>query len=322
MNTMDPIIQQAVTILKQGGLVAMPTETVYGLAADASNPSAVKKIYEAKGRPSSHPVIVHLASIHQIDKWAVNIPATVKAMLSQFWPGPLTIICQKAPHVPNELTGGQSTIGIRVPNHPVAQALLQAFDGGLAAPSANRFGRISPTDAAHVREELGDKVDLVLEGGRSKVGIESTILDINQKPYRILRLGAISAEQISQALDKEPVELLGEANVSIRAPGMLASHYAPLTPVKLIATTDLPLQLSKLTATHQSIAVLTYHPACFNHEAIRWLTAQNNPDTYAYELYANLRLLDSEKHNLIVVEKVPTSAEWSAITDRLKRAAH
>ncbi|MDO8953991.1 MAG: L-threonylcarbamoyladenylate synthase [Gammaproteobacteria bacterium] len=318
---MNEMIQQAVTILKQGGLVAMPTETVYGLAADASNPAAVKKIYEAKGRPSSHPVIVHIASIEQMDGWARDVPQNVKNALAEFWPGPLTIICKKAPHVSTELTGGQDTVGIRVPNHPVAQCLLQAFGGGLAAPSANRFGRISPTAAADVKAELGEKVDLILEGGRSKVGIESTILDISQKPYRILRLGAISAKQLSQSLG-EPVEELIDAKSTIRAPGMLASHYAPITPVQLIASEKLQAELSKLVHNHDSIGLLTHSKLDLGLATIRYVHASSNPERYAHELYANLRLLDSEAHTVIVVEAVPDTAEWAAIADRLKRAAY
>ncbi|MDF2939562.1 MAG: Sua5/YciO/YrdC/YwlC family protein [Gammaproteobacteria bacterium] len=316
---MDPI-QQAVKILQQGGLVAMPTETVYGLAADASNPKAIKKIYEAKGRPSSHPVIVHLASIDQIDDWAIGVSESIKQALSQFWPGPLTIIAKKAAQVSDSLTGGQDSIGIRIPNHPVAQALLKAFGGGLAAPSANRFGRISPTDAKHVKEELGDKVDCILEGGRSVVGIESTILDISQKPYKILRLGAISKEELSQALG-ESIEDLGEAKHKVRAPGMLASHYAPETSLKLVPSSELKDLLEECSKTQTSIGLLTYHQPISELPNIRWMIAENNPKDYAHELYANLRLLDSEGHSLIIVEAVPEDKAWSAIADRLKRAA-
>ncbi|MDF2690262.1 MAG: threonylcarbamoyl-AMP synthase [Gammaproteobacteria bacterium] len=317
---MDSFIKQAVNILKQGGLVAMPTETVYGLAADASNPEAVKKIYAAKGRPASHPVIVHLAGIEQIDSWAIDISAAVKKMLSQFWPGPLTIIAKKAPHVSEVLTGGQDSIGLRVPNHPVAQALLKAFGGGLAAPSANRFGRISPTDAEHVKEELADKVDLILEGGRSTVGIESTILDISRKPYKILRPGAISKDQISQALGEE-IEEVGEQNHKVRAPGMLASHYAPKTCLQLIESNKLSDKLMECSKGLNSIAVLAYHQPSLSFPNVRWLIVENNPQSYAHGLYANLRLLDSEGHSVIIVEAVPEAKEWSAVADRLKRAS-
>jgi L-threonylcarbamoyladenylate synthase len=318
---MDSSIQQAVKILQQGGLVAMPTETVYGLAADASNPQAIQKIYQAKGRPSSHPVIVHVASLEQIDDWAIDISPQVKKMLSQFWPGPLTIICKKAPHVSERLTGGQDTLGLRVPNHPVAQALLTAFGGGLAAPSANRFGRISPTDAKHVKEELGDKVDLILEGGRSTVGIESTILDISQKPYKILRLGAISSQEISRVLGEEVKEWAKEPH-KVRAPGMLESHYAPQTLLKLVSSLELKDRLRDYSNHYDSIGVLSYHKPVVSLANVHWLTTDNNAKTYAHELYANLRQLDSQGHNLIIVEAVPDNKEWDAIADRLKRAAY
>jgi L-threonylcarbamoyladenylate synthase len=262
-----------------------------------------------------------LASIEQIDDWAIDVSADVKAMLSHFWPGPLTIICKKAPHISSRLTGGQDTIGLRVPNHPVAQALLKAFGGGLAAPSANRFGRISPTAAEHVREELGDKVDLILEGGRSKVGIESTILDISQMPYKILRLGAVSKQDISQALQQDIAEI-GETKSTVRAPGMLASHYAPKTPMQLVQPLELTEKLMTWAKHHQSIGVMAYSSSKLSIPNIRWVVAQSQPEAYAHELYANLRLLDSEGHSLIVVEAVPSSIEWSAVADRLKRAAH
>lgn len=317
---MNKLIQQAVNILKQGGLVAMPTETVYGLAADASNPEAVKKIYQAKGRPSNHPVIVHLASLDQIDDWTIEVPANVKRMLAQLWPGPLTIIAKKAPRVSEVITGGQDSIGIRIPKHPVAQELLQAFGGGLAAPSANRFGRISPTEAEHVREELGDKVDLILEGGRSQVGIESTILDITQKPYRILRLGAVSAVEICEVL-AEPVEVLAETKTNIRAPGLLASHYAPITKMQLVESQKLDDEIHRLAELYRSIGLLSYSRLDYDLSNIRVIQASQNAEYYAYELYANLRLLDSEKHDLIIVEAVPDSAEWAAVRDRLQRAS-
>jgi L-threonylcarbamoyladenylate synthase len=188
----DPsLIARAVDVLRDGGLVAFPTETVYGLGADASNAAAVNRIFAAKGRPADHPLIVHLASADSLDAWASAVSPLARAFAAACWPGPLTIVLRRAARVPDAVTGGLSTVGLRVPSHPVAQALLRAFDGGIAAPSANRFGTVSPTTAAHVRESLGDRVDLVLDGGPSDVGVESTIVDCSGDTPAILRPGGV-----------------------------------------------------------------------------------------------------------------------------------
>ncbi|MER2553218.1 MAG: L-threonylcarbamoyladenylate synthase, partial [Thauera sp.] len=197
-------IAEAAALLRAGDLVGMPTETVYGLAADALNPDAVNKIFAAKGRPADHPLIVHLPSVEHLPRWAAAIPKDVIALARAFWPGPLTLILRRTPEVPDEVTGGQDTVGVRVPSHPVALALLRVFDGGLAAPSANRFGRISPTTAAHVYEELGERVALILDGGACEVGIESTILDFSRDVPEILRPGAIGPEDIARVIGRRP----------------------------------------------------------------------------------------------------------------------
>ena len=193
-------IKAAVTILRAGGLVVFPTETVYGLGADAANAAAVRKIFAAKGRPADHPVIVHLASDRDLTRWASDIPPAVRQLAERFWPGPLTLVVRRAKSVSDEVTGGQDTIGLRVPSHPIAQALLNAFGGGIAAPSANRFGHISPTTVRHVREELGDRVDLILDGGACEVGIESTIVDVSGGTPVLLRPGRVSEEEIEAVL--------------------------------------------------------------------------------------------------------------------------
>jgi len=223
---------KAVDILRAGGLVAIPTETVYGLGADARNPSAVQKIFQAKQRPSDHPLIVHIGEIAQLHEWAVDISPEAWLLAKTFWPGPLTLILKKAPEVSELVTGQQTTIGLRMPNHPVALTVLKEFGGGIAAPSANRFGRISPTTAEAVQEELGDAVDLILEGGQCAVGVESTIVDVSGEQIAILRPGMITAEQIVAVL-KQPV--LTTPKNAPRVSGSMESHYAPLTPTKLMS---------------------------------------------------------------------------------------
>ena len=217
-------IQQAADFLRKGKLVAIPTETVYGLGADAKNPEAVKHIFAAKARPADHPLIVHIPDKAVLTDWAVEIPETAYKLAERFWPGPLTLVLKKHPDVPMEVTGGQNTIALRVPNHPVALALLKAFGGGIAAPSANRFCRISPTQASHVEEELGDKVDLILDGGACQVGLESTIVDLSGGQPRLLRPGQISKSEIEEFMQEE-LELPKHSHV--RAPGMMETHYSP-----------------------------------------------------------------------------------------------
>ena len=199
------LLAEAVELLRAGELVAFPTETVYGLGADAGNPEALAKIFAAKGRPADHPLIVHVPDVAHLDQWAREIPDAAHLLAQAFWPGPLTLILKRQPTVPDLVTGGQDTVGLRIPHHPLALQLLKAFDGGIAAPSANRFGHISPTTAQHVREELGAAVALVLDGGPCSVGIESTIVDLSRGDPVILRPGMISAAQIDQALHQQVV---------------------------------------------------------------------------------------------------------------------
>ena len=205
VDVSDEQIEHAVAVLRAGKLVAFPTETVYGLGADASSVAAIRKVFAAKQRPADHPLIVHLADVAALKHWASVVPREAWLLAEAYWPGPLTMVLPRAAHVPSELTGGQSTIALRVPSHPVARRLLKAFDGALAAPSANRFGRLSPTSAAHVREELGDAVDFILDGGECPVGIESTIVAFRNGQAAVLRPGAVTAEQIADTLQSEVV---------------------------------------------------------------------------------------------------------------------
>ncbi len=309
-------IEKAAQILRKGGLVAFPTETVYGLGADASNPAAVKKIFAAKGRPADHPVIVHVAGTSDLKHWAAEVPRCAWLLAEKFWPGPLTMVLKRAKRVSDLITGGQDTVGLRVPSHPVAQQLLKAFGGGIAAPSANRFGRLSPTTAQHVREELGDAVDLVLDGGPCDVGIESTIVDLTRETPALLRPGRISAQQIADAL----LAPLGESAAGRpRVSGSLESHYAPGLPLKIVYPDEIDEYLCARAGS--LVAVLSRRGRPRDSKATLWQVAPEMPDDYARLLYGTLRWLDMSGCRLIVVEALPALPEWTAIRDRLSRAA-
>jgi L-threonylcarbamoyladenylate synthase len=307
-------IREAVAILKRGGLVAFPTETVYGLGADASNPEAVARIYAVKGRPPAHPVIVHIGSAEHLPHWARDVSEAAIKLAARFWPGPLTLVLKRALGVGNYLTGGEDTIGLRMPKHPVALDLLRQFGGGIAAPSANKFGRISPTTAEHVRNDLGDEVNLILDGGPCEVGIESTIVDLSRGRPVLLRPGRISAEDIAATLGVKPESRDAAAP---RSPGALESHYAPRHPLRLIPSGhwDEALHTAPLAR-----GVLSFRPRPASDASAMWIRAPLDPSRYAHELYANLRALDVSGCEEILVEEPPASAEWSAVRDRLARA--
>jgi L-threonylcarbamoyladenylate synthase len=311
-------IARAADMLRAGGVVAFPTETVYGLGADASNPAAVAKIYALKGRPSSHPVIVHLASAASLADWAREIPARAAALAARFWPGPLTLILRRAARVPDAVTGGQDTVAVRVPAHPVAQALLQAFGGGVAAPSANRFGRVSATTAAHVRAEFGADLECILDGGECKVGIESTIVDVTGARPVLLRPGGVSLAALEEALGEE-IDMPGAG--SPRAPGTLKAHYAPATPLLLAAADAVPELVRSLARPGARLAVLSFGIMQPLLPGLTWRTAPADPAGYAHALYANLRELDACGAGVIIVEHPPARPEWLAVLDRLTRAA-
>lgn len=312
----EPPIDEAVRRLREGGLVAFPTETVYGLGADASNPAAVARIFAAKGRPADHPLIVHLASAAAAGEWARDFPPLARDLAAAFWPGPLTLVVPRAAGVLDEVTGGQETVALRVPSHPVAQELLRRFGGGIAAPSANRYGRVSPTLARHVREELGDRVDLVLDGGACEVGLESTIVGVDDGAITLLRPGRITRSEIERVAG--PLESPGAA--APRVPGSLRSHYAPATPLELLDAAA----IDRRCATGQDvqrIAVLSRRPAPADCRALAWQVAAADPAGYGHDLYASLRALDTRGASRILVEEVPAGEEWTAVRDRLARAA-
>jgi len=312
----DKEIERAAETLRKGGLVAFPTETVYGLGADAANAAAVRKIFAAKGRPADHPVIVHIAGAGALKYWAAEVPRAAWVLAESFWPGPLTMVFKRAASVSDVVTGGQDTVGLRVPSHPVAQRLLNAFGGGIAAPSANRFGRLSPTSADHVHEELGDAVDYVLDGGPCEIGIESTIVDVSREQPAVLRPGHISAEQIAAAL---LAPLAAAARQAPRVPGSLDSHYAPALPVIIVPAEE----IEKYVQAHAStpIAVLARRGRPAGSKATLWQVAPETPGDYARLFYATLRRLDVSGCKMIVVEALPALPEWVAIQDRLGRSA-
>ena len=309
-----PSIEEATAVLRRGGLVAFPTETVYGLGADASNPRALARLYAVKGRPLNHPVIVHLGDTAQLPRWAREIPRHAAALAERFWPGPLTLVLLRAKGVSEELTGGQDTIGLRVPGHPVALQLLGDFGGGVAAPSANRFGRISPTTAKHVREDLGAEVDLILDGGACEIGIESTIVDLSRGVPVLLRPGRVAVADISDTLGIAP---RAPDSAAPRASGTLESHYAPLRPLRLVHSSAWNSR-SRGDVSRQAVMSFRARPA--GDASLAWIEAPSDPRRYGHDLYANLRALDASGCDEIVVEAPPDSAEWTAVRDRLTRA--
>lgn len=305
-------IVEAVKILKSGDLVAMPTETVYGLAADARNPLALAKIFKAKQRPEDHPLIVHIADISMMKDWARDISPQALLLAKTFWPGPLTLILKKAASVSDLVTGGQDTIGLRIPNHPVTRELLHVFGGGLAAPSANRFGRISPTTAEAVKAELGDAVDLILDGGQCAVGVESTIVDVSGDDIAVLRPGMISVQEIENVIQQSV--LLRKKN-SPRVSGSHEKHYSPVTLTRLVKMDDV------LRDVVGPVAIVGFADDGVNVELpSRKVVMSRDVREYAHELYKVLRELDGGGFREILIEEVPEGSEWDAVRDRIGRA--
>ncbi|HTP38659.1 MAG TPA: L-threonylcarbamoyladenylate synthase [Steroidobacteraceae bacterium] len=312
-------IEAAVQALRDGDVVAFPTETVYGLGANANHVSAVRKVYELKQRPLTHPLIVHIDHRRFLHRWAHEVPEVAEKLAERFWPGPLTIVLPRAANVPDIITGGQDTVAIRVPSHPMAQQLLTAFGGGIAAPSANRFGRLSATRAEHVREEFGDAVRVVLDGGESQVGLESTIVSCLDGKVRLLRPGAVTLEMLRSVAGE--VELAGADEHVPRVPGSLASHYAPQTPLQLVLADELEATAEQLTSDQRRIAVLAQRPPLRTYPSVTWINAGSRVDAYAHDLYVNLRTLDKTGCAHILVQRVPDTPAWDAVRDRLQRAA-
>lgn len=308
----------AVAALLSDALVALPTETVYGLAGDAMSPAAVTRIFATKGRPSTHPVIVHLPGIELVPNWSDAAPAWAMALAAEIWPGPLTVIVPRGPNVLDAVSGGQSTVGLRVPSHPLTLQVLNEFGGGLAAPSANRYGHVSPTTAQHVLDELGDVLDpmrdLVLDGGRCPVGVESTIVGAWDDTPRLLRAGAVTLGQIAEITGRE----VSTATDGVRAPGSTAAHYAPRARVIPIETADLDKTVATVTGAFGLIAPADLAPPEAHH--IRLASPRDDAD-YAHALYAALREADEAQLDVVIAVLPTDVGVGHAVRDRLLRAA-
>lgn len=314
-------VGEAAELLAAGGVVAFPTETVYGLGADAFNYEAVGRIFRIKGRPADHPLIVHLASMDQMRDWALEIPDQAYILAERFWPGPLTLILRRDSRVSGVVTGGQDTVGLRVPGHPVALELLRRFGGGIAAPSANRFGRISPTTARHVLEELGDRLELIVDGGPCRIGLESTIVSLAGPEPLLLRPGAIPAGMIEKVLGGHRLRYPPDSGRP-RTPGMHASHYAPRNPFRVVERTMLPESVRRLQQAGRKVVVITFQSRVDElPDKVAFHVMPGDPDDYARELYAVMRALDNGDFDIIVADAPPDSMQWQAVRDRLYRAA-
>lgn len=322
-------IEHAAALLDAYELVAFPTETVYGLGGDAESADAIARIYAAKGRPANHPVIVHLAPEADPNYWVAHLPADAQRLIDAFWPGPLTLILKRAAHIPAAVSGGQDSVGLRCPSHPVSQALLTAFGarrgghGGVAGPSANRFGHVSPTTAQHVRDEFGGSV-YVLDGGASEVGIESTIIDLSRGFPALLRPGHVTPQDIADVLGEAPRLPDGSDATAPRASGTLKAHYAPRTPLALLPFEELESLLAEHAANGQRVALVARSSRAgrwADAPGVHFVAAPEDPHAYARELYGLLRALDSAHVTRILIERLPETIEWIAVNDRLGRAA-
>ena len=320
----DPqAIAQAAARIQAGELVGFPTETVYGLGADASSDAAVAGIFAAKGRPSDHPLIVHLADAAQVSDYASSVPPFAARLMAAFWPGPLTVILPRRDGVAAAAAGGQNSIGLRCPDHPVALAFLKACATGVAGPSANRFGRVSPTTAAHVAQEFGDEL-LVLDGGPCEVGIESSIVDCTRSRPVLLRPGVLTRAELEAACG-EPVlskdDLLSEAGSAPRASGTLEAHYAPNAKVRLMDAGAIQTALDLLGTDAAHIAVYARDVLRIQSEKVLFRRMPDDALATAQQLFAVLRGFDAQGARLIWIEHPPASPEWDGVRDRLGRAA-
>jgi L-threonylcarbamoyladenylate synthase len=330
MDAMSPSpadIRRAVAVLRAGGLVAFPTETVYGLGADASQPAAVQRVFAVKGRPADHPVIVHLVDAEALGEWAAEVPPAAALLAERCWPGPLTVIVRRAAGVPDEVTGGLETVGLRVPDQPVALALLREFAeqgaGGIAAPSANRFGRVSPTTAADVRADLGDAVDLVLDGGACRVGVESTIVDCTRAEPAILRLGGLARERLEELLGQPvPVRRVEGGAGDVRAPGTLVSHYAPDARVVMVDAASLARVADEALGHGLRVGVIGEKLPRDLPVGVAVLAEPVDDADYARHLYRHLRAADAAGLDTVLAIVPDQVGIGAAVADRLRRAAH
>lgn len=317
-------ITAAAQALQRGELLGLPTETVYGLAADAGNDAAVAKIFAAKGRPADHPLIVHVASAQVVSRFASHVPAFAQKLIDAFWPGPLTLILPRRPEVAAVAAGGQNSVGVRCPSHPTAHAVLQSAQAlgvfGVAAPSANQFGRVSPTTAAHVAGEFDDSL-LILDGGACEVGIESTIVDCTRAAPVLLRPGVLTPQQLSAACGLAVITPITPDTDAPRASGTLASHYAPTAQVRLMRLAEMRQGLGVVSG---ALAVWSHEPLAVSAPAgvqLIWQAMPNDPDLCAHDLFAQLRDFDAQGVAQIWVEMPPHIPAWDGVRDRLTRAA-
>jgi L-threonylcarbamoyladenylate synthase len=311
-------LEAAVDALRDGELVAFPTETVYGLGANASNPAAVRRVFELKGRPPAHPVIVHIDQRKYLKRWVRDMVPAAEKLAEAFWPGPLTLVLPRAEGVHDVVTGGQDSVAMRIPSHPMARQLLDAFGGGIAAPSANRYGRLSATRAEHVQDEFGDAIKIVLDGGECQVGLESTIVSCLDGVTRLLRPGSITLGQLRTVAGEVQV---GADRSTPRVPGSTAAHYAPATPLTLVPGGELDALADSLSEGGQRIAVLAQRLPLKTYQFVTWINSGTRAESFGHDLYSNLRTLDKAGCARILVQEVPSDERWDAIRDRLVRAS-
>jgi L-threonylcarbamoyladenylate synthase len=316
---MDDLVRAAAQTLADGGLVALPTETVYGLAADASNPDALARVFAVKGRPLGHPLIVHVGNAEDLDRWAREVPPLARTLVEAFWPGPLTVLVPRSAAVPDIVTGGRDTVALRMPDHPLTLAVLGAFGGGVAAPSANRFGHVSPTTAAHVLADLGDDVDLIVDGGPCGVGVESTIVDCTGHQPEIVRMGGVSVEAIRAVVGFDVAVWAGAGEA--RAPGMLASHYAPHARVEVGEVDTVVSRAAELVASGAVVGVLAPSVVDGLSPDVVELEPAGGADNYARVLYDRLRQADRLGFDVLLAVPPAPVGLGAAVADRLRRAA-
>ncbi|MEX0947550.1 MAG: L-threonylcarbamoyladenylate synthase [Acidimicrobiia bacterium] len=310
-------ISEAVAVLRRGGLVAFPTETVYGLGCDARNLDALQRLYTVKARPIDHPVIVHLPGPDHLAAWASSVPSDAAVLAEACWPGPLTVVVPRAAFVPDEVTGGRAGVALRVPDQPVALALLRAFDDGVAAPSANRFGRVSPTTAADVRDDLDDDVDVILDGGPCAVGVESTIVDCTEPEPVILRVGGFPKERL-EALLGRPIGLRVDGERA--APGTFPVHYSPHASVVVVTHDELVAEAHATLASGKRAGVLALDAPTQLPNGLVVLEAPNDIDDFARVLYARMREADRLGLDVLFAVAPPECGVGAAVGDRLRRA--
>jgi len=321
----DAAVARAAELLRAGELVALPTETVYGLAANAWNAEAVRRIYEAKGRPPQNPIIVHVASLELARRCVTAWPPMADRLAAAFWPGPLTLVLPRAEEIPPLVTAGGPTVGVRWPGHPLIQAVIKACGFPLAAPSANRSNELSPTTAEHVRKSLGARIPLIIDGGPSRVGIESSVLDLVSTPPRLLRPGMISGESLQAVLGKGAVEIGGGTGPVLRSPGQWPRHYSPKAKLVVLRWRDeaeLAARVSAFGLPRDKIHLVVHHCIPLREQFGRVAVIPPDAEAWARALYAELHRCDDAGAELIIVEAPPPEERWRAIADRLRRAAH